>query len=77
MTSASHSVIGDNMNCRMEHDRMATSPRRTRHHAHFAMSVVVALMLSGCSVLPGNEPQDAAEALAQGLRARDVSGIGF
>ena len=41
------------------------------------MSVVVALMLSGCSVLPGNEPQDAAEALAQGLRARDVSGIGF
>lgn len=56
---------------------MATSPRRTRCHAYLAMSGVVALMLSGCSVLPGNEPQDAAEALAQGLHARDVSGIGF
>lgn len=56
---------------------MATSPRRTRRHDRLAMSVVVALMLSGCSALPGNAPSDAAEALAQGLHSRDVSGLEF
>ena len=56
---------------------MATSPPRTRRRGRFTMSIVVVLLVSGCSALLGNAPRDAAEALAQGLHSRDVSGLEF
>lgn len=56
---------------------MTPAPPRSRRYRRLTMSLVVALSISGCSLLPGTAVQDAAEALAQGMRSADVSGLEF
>lgn len=55
----------------------APPPPRSRRYRRLTMSLVVALSISGCSLLPGTAVQDAAKALARGMRSADVSGLEF